>query len=347
MFSTKTIASLLFIFIAIQSVSFPAYGHEEPEHYTTREEKRESLHPFRISDFVSLSLAIETAQTYHRDSFDNHSHTSEGDFSNLLDLEINVNYSDSLVSKFILEYENDNGTETSSIDEATITFSGNNTEIELGKTYLPLGQFFSHFITDPSVIFAETQTKAITLSYEPEEEVEFDLFTYQSGQHLGWGVATEFAPKKPLKIGLGYISNLDEAGGISVDSDNVIKKVGGLGIYSSLTMKHFDLSAEYITALGSFEELDEDRNKPRAWNIEMSHALLNNIDWSVRVAGSREVDGEPQQQKGIAVIWHPTHQATLTLEYLKNHYSSGFEVNHSGQSLNRSNLVSSRLSILF
>lgn len=93
--------------------------------------------------------------------------------------------------------------------------------------------------------------------------------------------------------------------------------------YAIFGYERLEFTAEVVRALGSFAELDPDRDRPRAWNVELGFYPAGNLEWALRLEGSGDVEDAPRLQGGVSIAWRITHNASLTLDYLRGSYRRG------------------------
>jgi len=371
---TKNIIWLFLLFLSIQTRSFSLYADADSLHqYKTRDEKREAAQRYEITDELSFSAIAELEWEHqHNSRVDNAENpdSSTSDFSKSLEIEIKwqprLDALEDLSSEMVIEY--DDQKDRFVIDEAVILLERGETEIELGKIYVPFGEYFSHFIAGSLVEFAETRGKGMVLSHTPTlsenspiDSLDLALYAYKgkakregtSGHAIDWGMMTEISPKESWVIGLGYLSDLADADDISLENNNrYAQRVGGFNAYSSIAFStekqgNFELSTEYATALDNFKELATEQNKPSAWNVELAHFPTNTFAWALRFAGSNELEDAPKRQWGIVGTWRMHKKASFTLEYLSNHYKEGFVEDEQEEILESSRQINGRLSIFF
>lgn len=108
----------------------------------------------------------------------------------------------------------------------------------------------------------------------------------------------------------------------------------------------FELTIELVRALNSFRGLDPDRNRPRAWNIELGFYPDGDFEWALRLEGSGDVEDAPRLQGGVSVAWRITETASLTLDYLRGVYRHGL-AEHNDHELDKVHTVAAQLSVEF
>ncbi|CAA6810666.1 MAG: Unknown protein [uncultured Thiotrichaceae bacterium] len=349
---SATYASLFSV--AFSLLFSPVLAEDNGRNYTTRDEKREAAQRYKITKWFSLSTLAEIEQSKQRFTSVENEHSKQDDFSKSLDVELFFNPSKYLTSEVTIGFDDDKG--KLSVDEAVVIIDLDPMELELGKLYLPVGEYYSHFITGAPTEFSETQAKAAVLNYQATEKVELALFVYDgdaekqsSSNNIDWGVSTELQALEGLTLGLGYQSDLADADEVDLQEsrNQYARRVDGIGMYGAYEFGDVEITAEYTGALKPFNEFDEDRNKPAAWNMEFAHYPRETFEWALRLAGSHEIEDAPEKQLGIVATWHLHKQVSASLEYLHNDYKAELAEDQNEEELRESDQFGGRLTLLF
>ena len=255
----------------------------------------------------------------------------------------------------VLEYDSAVGRIVA--DEAFLGVEVENWEIEAGRLYTPLGIYISHFATGPLLEFAESRADGVMLSYLPTNRLDLKLMGYRGtarqvdsgSEKLDWAATIEARPKQGWLLGLSYQSDLaDSREALLGDFANrYVKRVGAVGGYAIWSTPEFDLGFEAVGALGSFAELEDDRDRPVAWNVEFAHFVHPRFEWAMRWEGSRELADAPERQVGLALTWRPVEQASLTIEYLHGWFSGNLATNEQDEPYTKTYQVGAKLSVAF
>ena len=340
---------IMFIIIISMSCSLITLHAEEESSNQDDEE-----HGYEITNWLFLAATVEFEQGQERQTASDRTKTKNNEFSKSLDVELLFKASVNLRSEIALEFDDENGHFL--IDEAIVILELDKTEIELGKTTLPFGEYSSKFINDSPINFAERKTKGVIITHDLKDDTELSFFAYKndttkfhtSHNAITWGLTSSFTPSESLNFGIGYTSDLNDSEGIEVDADNnTEKRVDGISAFSLHKFSDFEFSTELTSALDDFQELEKDRNRPIAWNLELAHKLSNNFDWALRFAGSRELKDEPFRQYGISGSWQINKKMTLSLEYLENNFINDLAENIQERPLKKSKEIAAQLSISF
>ncbi len=325
--------------------------------YRTREEQREVGLKRRITPWLTASGLAEVEVLYQ--DFDAKGGTSDDtgrDDSATFQLGLVATPWDFSTAELILEYDTDD--DKLKTDEAVLALETGPWELALGKQYLPFGVYFSNFVSGPLVEFGETQVReAAVLAYGPSDDFDLSLFTYRgrarsadnNAGRWDWGLATEFWFNQTWSAGLSYLSDLADADSrpLEDDNDRYERRVSGLSAYILWAGEQFELTLEGLAATGSFRELDNDRDRPRAWNAELVYVGYPSFDIALRFEGSRELEDEPLYQVGAAATWRLGRRASLTVEYLHGEFSGELASNADDEPYDQVDRVGAMLSVAF
>ena len=334
--------------------------HEEaPEQvrvYKTPQERREAGLKYELSDWLAVSGLVEFEYLYQRSSlYDASGHTSGDDFSKTLQADLELTPWSWVKGELLYEY--DDAANRHTLDEAYAAFEAGHFELAVGRQYVPFGVYYSHFVSGPILEFGETRDRGMTLSYGPDDRLDASAFVYQGradktgsdGDSLDWGFAVEGSPNEIGSFGISYLSDLaDSKEGFLRDSnDRYENGVSGLSANAIAGFDPFEITAEFVRALGTFSELEADRNRPRAWNVELAYYPRNDFEWSLRLEGSNEVEDAPHLRGGAAVSWRFLKKASLTLEYLRATFKRGLGESSGDRELHKANQFGGQVTIDF
>lgn len=315
--------------------------------YRTPQERREAGRKRELTDWIALSGLVELEYNFQRFSLsDTSNHTHNDDFDAFLQLGLEVSpftwMTAELIYQFATESFSDwNSSDAHTLDEATVSLEASDFELVAGKQYLPFGVYFSRFVSNPILEFGETRDWGVTLSYVPNDRLDVSAFAYDGqakevgskGASWDWGVAAEVSPSEYGSFGVSYLSDLaDSQDGLLDDFDDRYEtRVDALSAFATIEYDRFELTGELVSALDSFEELDSDRDKPQAWNVELAFYPEGDFEWALRLEGSDELEDAPRLQGGAAVAWRVTRYASVTIEYLRGSYKAGLAEDDEGE----------------
>lgn len=324
--------------------------------YVTPEERRESGLWHAPTDWLRVAGLLELEQTAVRYERDGGGHGDDRDFGKTLQLGAVAMPVAWAKAELLFEYD-DEGSDTYRFDEATLAVEAGDFELAGGMLYMPFGTYFSHFATGPVLEFGETRDTGVTLAWGPDERFDAAVFAYRGrarhvdarGSDWDWGAAFEFSPSRHGLVGAGYLADLaDSDEGLLRDvGDRYRDAVAAWNAYAVVGIGPFELVAETVCALDSFRELEPDRNRPSAWNLEFAYFPAGRLEWAVRVEGSREVEDAPRRRVGVALSWRATRAVSLTLEYLRSWYGDDLAEDGDGEPVTASHQVGAQLSVAF
>jgi hypothetical protein len=343
--------------VALTSPDF-VIAEEEGVRYRTSEERRDAGVKHEITDWLTASGLLEFEGVLQSFSlFDTSSHPQEDDFTKTLQLGLEMSPLSWMRGELIYEYDHDDESNRQTIDEAILAFEGGDFELELGKLFVPFGEYFSHFVSGPLLEFGETRTHdwGATLSYGPHERLDLAAFVYEgrarkaesNAGYWDWGFAVEASPFESSTFGVSYLSDLADSQErlLTDSSDRYESRVDALSAYAVFGFDWFELTAEFVAALDSFEELEPDKDQPGAWNVELASFPRADVQLALRLEGSSELEGAPRYQGGIALGWRFTNISSLTLEYLHGAFKRGLAEDSRERDLDKVHQIGAQLSI--
>ena len=299
--------------------------------YTTSEERREAGTLHRLSSWLAVSdliefeggrqwLVLEDPEPDERD----------GDLSMTLELGAEAVPLRWLRAGAIvaMEHEFEGEGAALELDEGTASVILGSFELEGGRLYVPFGEYVSHLASGPLLEFGETRGDGADLSWSPDDRIDVSIFLYngpaepvdEDVSNVDGGFALAGSPLEAWTLGLSYLTDLADSRAELLEENRYETRVDALSANSVLGLDRFELTVEGVWALKSFSEFPADRNRPRAWNVELAYFPEGAVDGALRIEGSRELEGAPRLQAGLAVSWRPVQKASVTLEYLYGSY---------------------------
>ncbi len=347
---TGMIAAAMFLAPIISIADEPA------RRYRTLKERREAGLTHEITDWLQISPLIEleyVSQTFFPED-PNLSSSTHKTNSKTLQLDTRITFAEWFNAEIVYEY--DDQLDEFVLDEAIAEFELDDFKLEFGKLYVPFGEYYSRLVTGPLLEFGETRARALVLSYEPSDRLEASAFVFKSkidktittNNKLDWGFSINFSPVETISAGFGYISDLSESDEKLLDENAFYQqRVNAVTTYANFRCDDFETSIEWLQALDSFSELDADRNRPRAWNLELAFYPDNNFEWAFRIEGSKELEDAPEFQAGIAATLHVNRNISATLEFLRGRFKRGLAEYAQNSELADQNLLVGQLVISF
>jgi hypothetical protein len=304
------------------------------------------------ADKITLSGFIEAEAFYEDYDYDDPAEDDE-DSSDItlatVELGVDVDIIKHVKGHVLFLWEEDD-TEPVDVDEGFITLDGEDVVplyLNVGKLYVPFGNFESHFISDPLTLeLGETRESALTVGYVNDwmdvsvsafngdvDEIGEDNHIESFVASASFSVPEELSSNFGISGGVSYISNIADSDGLEGETPGEIKDyVGGFNAFVSLSyMDKFFFEFEYLGALDEFEagELSFDNGKefqPETWNFELAYAATDRLELAIKYEGGDDLgDFLPEDQYGAAVTYGLFENTSLSLEYLHGEFENDDE----------------------
>lgn len=313
----------------------------------------------RMVKGIELGGTIEVEAKYER--FDSDEKGTEDSSDMTLasaELSVNVGITDQIKGYILFDYEEDDDNVT--VDEAIIHIRaeelcvpdeacGSPWYASAGRLYVPFGYFESHFISDPVTLeLGETRESAVVAGLANDWiNVSAGVFNGDVDErggddHIDNFVASarltlpeETIPDLELMAGASYINNIADSDELQdmVQGNEVEEYIDGFSLFVHLVvMDRFFAEAEYVGVADDFHDDDLDLEpgehfEPRAWNIELAYAVLENLQLGVRYEGSDDaLDFLPEWRCGGVINYNLFENTLLALEYLYGEFEDNDEV---------------------
>ncbi|MGB9499007.1 MAG: LbtU family siderophore porin [Dissulfuribacterales bacterium] len=282
-----------------------------PERIRRIEEKMEQKGMLgKWADKITLSGLIEAEANYENMDYDRPA-TDDEDSSDItlatVELGVDVDIIKHVKGHVLYLWEEDD-TEPVDVDEGFITLDGEDVVplyLNVGKLYVPFGNFETHFISDPLTRqLGETRESALSVGYVNEwTDVSVSAFNGdidETGEdnHIesyvasaSFSVSEELISNFGISGGVSYISNIADTDGlgdtITEDAEGnkyIEDYVDGFNAFLSISfMDKLFLECEYLGALDEFEanELsfdDGNEFQPETWNFELAYAATDRLE---------------------------------------------------------------------
>lgn len=239
-------------------------------------------------------------------------------------------------------------TETENLDEGFITIGGApayGLYSQVGKYYLPFGNFESAFVSDPLTLeLAEINKSAALLGYG-NSLIHVTAGAFQGDVKQGvpaddggdstvsdFFASATLVPADAIELGVYWLSDLMETDG-QLDLGGVIsqepgyRKDGGAGVFVNIYLGPVLFAAEYVSALNGYD-LTDGRLVPAAFNIEGAWGFAERFMAGVKFEASNDLysnrlsgpvsygDKFPGQTAGGVISYAFQANTILSLEYL-------------------------------
>ena len=300
---------------------------------------------------ITLSGLIEVEGSYEEVDYDDPG-TPDGDSSDIalakVELGIDADIAKHVGGHILFLWED--GDDSVNFDEGFIILDGEDVVplyLNVGKLYVPFGNFESHFISDPLTLeIGETSEGAVKAGYT-NEWVEACVSVYNgdvdeagdNDSHIDDFVASinitpTISEDFNLSFGVSYISNIAESDGLEGEtSGTIVEDVAGMGAFVSIAYKErFFLELEYVSAIDNFSagdlSFDNGRDlEPETWNIEFAFLPIEDLELAVRYEGGNDLGDNflPDTRYGGGVSYSLFEATTLAAEYLHSSYENDDE----------------------
>lgn len=333
-FTRRYCTLVLFIIVPTPAWS-ETDNSESSQFYHSTEARRDAEAGLKLGDWLSLSGQLEIERGMAQSEFSNgRSQRQTPAEVPTLELGLATTFNDWLSAEVLFEAVKDPDV-SSQMDEGFITLEGAAFEISVGRQYLPFGEFYNHFITDPLVEFGETRGTALVVVYSPVESLAITGFTYEgdfasdrydNDSDFGMGITLTNIDES-VRFGAAYLSDLSEPESRILEEfqDTYTRRVPGFSTHLLVTYAYTEITLELIQAIHRFRELEIKQDKPQAINAEFAWNISANMQISWRAERSHELEDEPAQRFGFSLAWHPLPHLTLTFEGLRATYAPGFK----------------------
>jgi len=303
--------------------------------YRSPEERREAGLKTELTDWLTFSGLVEIERVNEKSIYVSDIPDIEiDDDTEVLQLGFEIEFTDNIQAVFVYEFERDELDNTNSmIEEVVLIIEIDNFEIEAGRQTVPFGEYYSHFITDPSLSFGEKLDDNIVLTYEASDYVDIAIFVSEGNASKAgektrdWGLNLELRnEEESIKVSVGYLSDLaDTDEQLLFDFNNIYQeRVPAWNMNALLGFDNFEITAEIVEALDSFVELDRTIDRPSAFNIELAYFPIPEIQIAIRSETSKELEDAPEKQYGISTTVVFARSMTVSVEYLTGSYKDNF-----------------------
>ena len=324
------------------SLAAAAFADEENSRlYRTRAEKREAGVRHQWTPWFSTTsfAELEWVSERYKNAMDE---VKFKDTVATLQLGAKIEVFEHLVGELVIEYDTE--FDKVEIDEGALEIEYDEWQLAIGKYYLPFGEYYSSFITDPVLQLGEVRAYAATLSYEIKKDTDLSLFGYRSAydKNMEFGVSFDANLYEHAIIKLGYINEFTADEAPSADGQRTVPALTGHLLWLA---DNFELSLEALGAVKMVLDEESIRTRPVAWNLELTYIPHPLWDLTIRVEGSKDVNEAPKSRYGIALNARLHKNVTLGIEALHGRYANGAETD--SDSFDHVNTISALLGIAF
>lgn len=251
-----------------------------------------------IADDIHMSGILEV-ESFYTDSDEFSGETVYNTVLATAELAIEATLTDTIKADFVLLYEGGEGDETGiNVDVASLVFEGVfGANFLLGRYYLPFGAYETKMVNDTLLHELVEIRKTIAMLSRTYEGYSAFIYAFNSDvadQTVSYGLSLD-AQYEYYSIGLDYISNVAEVGGVYEMLEDAgytghiagkDQNSAGLVVRGQASIAGFQLIAERFES----EELKaltfgiDSHIKPKAWHLELS---TDYHDWAFAAAFQR------------------------------------------------------------
>ena len=263
-----------------------------------------------------------------------------------------LEFNDWLFGEFVLELENDRKLR-SLVDEGVLALEFDTWALKGGLMNLDFGEYYSHLVTGPLLEFGET--RKWTLAYEQELNDWTDLVFYGfdkesvlSSDDIGWGASFEWASQdESIRVGGGYLSDVRESDDFFREEEYATAQdVSAWNVFAMAGFEHFEVTAEIVESIDYFV-VEEDRFRPRAFNVELAYFLNEKIQITGRLEHAKDLIEEPEWQQGIGITWLAMEHLLISVDYLQGDFENPIEIEDDEEYLKDRRILGAQVAIEF
>jgi len=324
--------------------------------YSTPEERREAGIGTELTQWLKFSGLVEVEKEFFKKEQTSGIETSNsGRPSYTIQLGFHITPTEWFEAEIIYELENEK-TNYTQLDEATLSADFEPWGIQAGMQNLPFGEYYSHFVTGPMIEFGEVREPSMIIDYSFNDSIEVATYLFQSdynqsrSRDIDWGISIEIQTSdEAIRFGGSFISDLAETDNPLLEvTDNIIQnEVWGWSAHARAGFSNFEITVETVRAHNEFLDLDDNANKPVAYNFEIAYFPINTIQIAMRIERSRELSDNPESRIGIGVLWRFANNYNFSIDYLYGRYKSNFAFDDNDNELRKIQQVGAQFGMEF
>lgn len=336
----------------------PDASEDEARLFTTPEEKREAGRRTEITPWLTAYGLVEVEFSYEDYDIDHGRDDDSGRYDvTTVQLGLVVDLFELAEVEAIVEYDSNEG--STKFEEAFVAIEKDRWALSAGRLYTPFGIYFSRFVSGPLIEFGETRAnEALIVSHSPDDALDLSVTLYSgdarksgtSAPQWNWVLAMDAEISPEWSVGWSYQTDLADADSelLEDEGNRYDRRVAGISAYVQWAQEPYQAGLEVLGATSSFDELDADRDRPSAWNAEVSRSFLDeDFEVALRIEGSDELEDEPHLRYGIAANWRISEYAVLTLEYLHGEFKDELATNDDDEPYDHVDSVAAELTLEF
>jgi len=316
---------------AICAAALPARAEQDQDlaevvRYRSPEERREAGLGTELTPWLTFSGLTEFEYSESSTHFNDGVTVADAEpVTSNLQLGFAVEWQDWFEAEVIFEAE-EQTVYSSKFDEALVGFMWRDWGIKAGQNYLPVGEFYSHFVTGPWLEFADTRQKSIIVDWSPVATLELSAGVLRNDydHHTEWAMALNwYSEDESIRLNLGYLSNLLAAEDPPLDEfpANAQHQPGLWNINLLWAVSdNLELTLETTRTAGKIPGVDASQDQPAAENVELAWLVHHQVQLALRLEHSQELIDEAERRYGIVCAWRPFNRLGVVVEDLRADY---------------------------
>ena len=238
--------------------------------------------------------------------------------------------------------------------------------VTAGQTYIPFGRYSSAMLSAPeTLVLGRTSARAVLVGMNRKQDHTQSILTgyvfkgdmakandTNRINNYGLNAQWQYAPNKnkTWTVGASYIANMADSSGmvgllgnVGNDGTTLLRTTGGVDLHSELYFKPFQINAEWVRSVKSFETERNSVNysgRPEAYHVELDYHLDDRFHtvWALSWGGARDTSTQvwgddasalPKNSVALtynAVFWKDT-AAAIEYRHMTWDASSGYVAN--------------------
>lgn len=325
---------------------------ERAKFYRSPEERREAGLGTPVTEWLTFYGLLEAEFEYSNTRYRAGNRFVEDSDTEVIQLGLEAEFTEWLLGEFVIELENDRKLRTI-IDEGVLAFEFDTWAVKAGVLNLDFGEYYSHFVTGPLLEFGETRKWGVAVERELNDRIDFLGYTFetegkQASGDLGWGAGLEWvSDSESIRVGAGYMSDLRESDDLIGEEDYATPtRVPAWNMFALIGFDSFEITTEVVAATDYFE-LEDERIRPRSYNLEFAYFVNYDFQVSTRLEHSKNLLDEPEWQSGLAVTWLFGNHLILSIDYLYGRFDKPPVIEEDEEYLKRRELIAAQIGFEF
>ena len=303
------------------------------ERYLTPEDKRDASLGREITDGVVMSWLVETEYQRLWEDYGDSDATLDPEVVYTVQLASEIDLADWLVLELVAEAEKDRQWR-SQLEEGILAWEWNNWSADVGRLYVPFGEYYSQFISDIALEAGESRGTGLVVDYNVGDSIEVSSFFLRHDDNRArqdkndWGLNIAYQPEDiDLRVAVGYLSAIvEDDDDLREIYDSQVKLDHAWTASVLLSLADWLITAESLRAERRGADLPSNLQTFKSTNVEIGYYGIRDFRFSLRHQSNNGTLSSPERQFGIGVNWVSAFNFSLSLEYLWNTYPRHEEV---------------------